>query len=106
MARVTQAELEYEGSIAIDPDLLRVGDIFPYERVEIYNVENGLRFATYAIEGTPGSREFCVNGAAARLVHPGDRIIIATYTDLEKDEIPHHKPRVVLMGEDNIPKNL
>lgn len=105
-AKVTDANLEYEGSITIDAEILRAADILPYERVEVYNISNGQRFATYAIEGTPGKRDFCINGAAAHLTQPGDLVIIASYVDLESVEISSHKPRVILLDTKNNPKNI
>ena len=83
---VTEANLEYEGSITIDRDLLRAADIVPYERVEIYDCTNGARLATYAIEGEAGSGEVCVNGAAAHLVKPHDVVIVCTYAQVDDAE--------------------
>jgi aspartate 1-decarboxylase len=85
-ATVTEANLEYEGSITIDCDLLRAADILPYERVEVYDCTNGARLATYAIEGAPGSGEICVNGAAAHLVKPHDLVILCSYVTLDDSE--------------------
>jgi aspartate 1-decarboxylase len=82
-ATVTEANLEYEGSIAIDAELLRAADILPYESVEVWDCTNGARLRTYALEGEPGSGEICVNGAAAHLVKPGDVVIIASWTELD-----------------------
>jgi len=82
-ATVTEANVEYEGSVTIDPDLLRAADILPYERVEIYDCTNAARLATYAIAGEPGSGEICVNGAAAHLVKPHDVVIICSYAEVE-----------------------
>ena len=82
-ATVTEANVEYEGSVTIDPDLLRAADILPYERVEIYDCTNAARIATYAIEGEPGSGEVCVNGAAAHLVKPHDVVIICSYAQVD-----------------------
>ncbi len=96
---VTGSCLDYEGSIAICPRLLEVSGIIPHERVEVYNVTNGARFATYAIRGNPG--EVLVNGAAARLALPGDTIIVAAYAQLSPEEIATHRPRVVLVGAGN-----
>ncbi len=100
-ATVTEANLDYEGSITIDADLLAEADIRPYEQVSIYDVTSGARLTTYAIEGEPGSGEFCVNGAAAHLVHPGDKIIVCSYAQFDEAEVRRHRPRVLLLGEDN-----
>ena len=103
-ATVTQAELDYEGSITIDRELMKSADIWPNERVEVYNVDNGARFATYALEGAAGSGIICTNGAAAHLAQPGHKVIIATYVTMEESEIPHYRPRVVLVDEKNRPR--
>jgi len=85
-ATVTEANLEYEGSITIDENLLRAADILPYEQVDIYDCTNGNRLHTYAIPGEPGSGEICVNGAAAHLIKPHDVVIIATYVQVDDAE--------------------
>jgi aspartate 1-decarboxylase len=100
-ATVTDADLEYEGSITIDRDLLKASDIWPFERVEVYNIDNGERFATYAIEAPAGSGEICVNGAAAHLVKPGHKVIIASYVSMEEAEIPRYEQRIVLVDDKN-----
>lgn len=102
-ATVTEANLEYEGSITIDSNLLKLADILPYERVEIYNCTNGTRLATYAIEGEPGSGEICVNGAAAHLVKPLDVIIIATFVSVDDAEAKNWTARRVFVGPGNVP---
>ncbi len=102
-ATVTEACLEYEGSVTIDSDLLRAADILPYEKVEIYDCTNGNRLETYAIDGEPGSGEICVNGAAAHLVKPMDLVIIASYVQVEDDEAWGWKAKRVFMGPDNKP---
>lgn len=100
-AVVTQADLEYEGSIAIDRDLLdRVG-IFPHEQVDVLNINNGARFTTYAIEAPRGSKTFGVNGAAARLVQKGDRIIVVSYCQMPAEEASNYAPAVALLNEHN-----
>ena len=99
--RVTQADLNYEGSLTLDTELMEAAQMLPYERVDIYNVDNGNRFSTYLIEGEAGSRVCCANGAAARLVQPGDKLILVAYTELEAEEIEGHEPKVVLVGENN-----
>jgi aspartate 1-decarboxylase len=85
-ATVTEANLEYEGSVTVDEELLRAADILPYEQVDIYDCTNGNRLHTYAISGEPGSGEICVNGAAAHLIKPHDVVIIATYVDVDDAE--------------------
>lgn len=100
-AAVTQAELNYEGSITIDQELLEAAGILPFEKVQIVNINNGARFETYTYAGKPGSRTICVNGAAARLTEVGDRIIIIAYCDMEEDEARRHNPTLVLLEEDN-----
>ncbi len=98
-ATVTGADLNYEGSIAIDKNLIKAANLNLFERVEIYNINNGERFATYVIEGKDG--EISLNGAAARLVHVGDLIIIASYCQLDESEVENHKPIIVLVDEKN-----
>ncbi|MBC7691494.1 MAG: aspartate 1-decarboxylase [Methylotenera sp.] len=98
-ATVTQADLHYEGSIAIDSELCEAAHFYRNERVEIYNVSNGSRFATYVIYGKKG--QICVNGAAARLVSPGDSIIIVSYGEFEEAEALQYEPRVVLLDQEN-----
>ena len=98
-ARVTDADLNYVGSISIDPILLKAADIVPNEQVSVYNLMNGARFETYAIEGTEG--QVCLNGAAARLAQVGDLVIIASYVDVEDEQIPSHQPSVVVVDGDN-----
>lgn len=100
-ASVTQADLEYEGSIAIDSGLLREAGILPYEQVHVYDINNGNRFITYAIEAPKGSKTICVNGAAARLVKPGDKVIIVAFAQMSSDEAGQYKPRVVLVDDRN-----
>lgn len=102
-ATVTEADLNYEGSISIDPALCEAARLLPFERVEIYNCNNGQRFATYVIHGKPG--QICLNGAAARLVHHGDLVIIASYADYEMEEAARHKPDLVFVDENNQIKN-
>jgi aspartate 1-decarboxylase len=98
---VTERDPAYEGSLTLDAELMRQADMVQFERVEVYDVDNANRFATYLIEGEPGSGECCVNGAAAHLVEPGDRLIIASYATLAERDVPAHRPRVVLVGEGN-----
>lgn len=98
-ATVTDADLNYEGSISIDPVLCEQADLLQFERVEIYNCNNGNRFATYVIPGKPG--EICLNGAAARLVHRGDLVIIASFAEYEEAELAEHQPRLIFVDERN-----
>ncbi len=98
-ARVTDADLNYIGSISIDPMLMKAADIVADEQVSVYNLMNGARFETYAIEGNEG--QICLNGAAARLAQVGDRVIIVTYVDVDETEVPSHHPTVVVVDEDN-----
>ncbi len=100
-ARVTDCNIDYEGSITIDSDLLKAADILPYERVEILNIKNGARFSTYAIEGNPGSGDICLNGAAARLACVDDLVIILTYQEVPSDEAGQVKPRMVYVDSQN-----
>ncbi len=100
-ARVTEVNLDYEGSITIDKRLLAEADILEYEQVQVLNVNNGARFATYAIEGREGSGEICVNGAAARMVAKGDTVIILTYTNVLAEEARDYAPRVVSVNAKN-----
>ncbi len=100
-ARVTETNLNYEGSIAIYKKLLRAADILPYEQVHVLNVNNGARFTTYAIEGKEGGGGICLNGAAARLAVPGDIVIILTYDSVEEDKARDYQPRIVHVNECN-----
>jgi len=98
---VTEREVAYEGSLTLDSELMRAADLRPYERIEVYDVDNGSRFATYVIEGPAGSGVCCVNGAAARLVESGDKLILAAYADVDESELDDWRPRLVVMGERN-----
>ena len=100
-ATVTQADLDYAGSITVDPVLLRAADIREYEKVDVLDITNGSRLTTYAISGQAGSGEICINGAAAKLVDPGDLVIIVCYVELEENEIGKHAPLVVHVNERN-----
>jgi len=101
-ARVTHAVLEYEGSCAIDGKLLDLAGIREYEQIQIYNIENGERFTTYAIRGEDGSGLISVNGAAAHKARPGDRVIICAYANYSQEELSHYKPALIYLKEDNI----
>ncbi len=103
-ATVTHADLHYEGSISIDVDLLEAADILPYEKVSVWNVNNGKRFETYAIKGQRGSGVICTNGAAARLVSKGDLIIIASFVQMEDEQARTFKPKMVFVDSNNRPK--
>lgn len=98
---VTHSELDYEGSVAIDGRLLDIADIHEYERVEIYNIANGKRFATYAIRAEEGSGIISINGAAAHKASPGDLVIIAAYGEFEEKELLNHKPKLVYVDAKN-----
>ena len=100
-AVVMEAELNYVGSITVDPELMKAAGIFEYEKVQIVDVESGSRFETYTISGEPGSGMICLNGAAARMVQPGDHIIIMSYCDMTPEEAKEHKPKVVFVDEKN-----
>jgi aspartate 1-decarboxylase len=100
-ATVTHADVDYEGSVTLDADLLRAADILPFEEVHVWNVTRGTRLRTYAMEGPAGSGIVCINGAAAHLAHPGDLVIIATFTQVEEPAAREHRPRVVLVDEKN-----
>ena len=100
-ARVTQAVLNYEGSCAIDGKLLEMTGMREFEQIQIYNMENGARFTTYVIRGEDGSGIISVNGAAARLAHAGDRLIICAYSNYDEKEADAHKPKMVYMNADN-----
>lgn len=100
-AAVTECDLHYEGSCGIDQDLLDAADIREYEKIELYNVNNGQRFSTYAISAPRGSGAISLNGAAARLAHLGDLMIICTYAPMTEAECGEHVPRVVLVDEGN-----
>jgi len=94
-ATVTDSDLHYVGSITIDPDLLEAADILEHEQVHVVDVDNGARFETYTIPGRRGSGDMCVNGAAARLVHTGDTIIVISYGSYDRADLEHYEPRVV-----------
>ena len=100
-ATVTHADVDYEGSVAIDYDLMDAADILPNEVVQIWNVTNGERFDTYAIPAPRGSHMICMNGAAAHKARVGDLVIIATYAHMEEKEAKRYEPRVVLVDENN-----
>ena len=98
---VTGADLNYVGSITLDADLLDAADIREHELVHVLDIDNGNRFETYTIAGAPGSREVTVNGAAARLVHQGDKLIVVSYAEYEEGELDAYEPRVVHVDSEN-----
>lgn len=102
-ATVIQAELDYVGSITVDPDLLEASGIYEYEKVQIVDVNNGNRFETYTIAGEKGSGMICLNGAAARCVSVGDKIIIMSYASMTPEEVKDHHPKVVFVDDNNKP---
>ncbi len=101
-ATVTDADLNYEGSVSIDPRLCDLAHLRLFEKVEIYNCNTGARFATYVIHGKPG--EVCLNGAAARLVHKGDKVIICSFAEFEPNEADNYEPQLVFVDDSNCPK--
>ncbi len=100
-ATVTEADLNYVGSVTIDADLMDLADILPHERVQVVDITNGARLETYAIAGEPGGGDLCLNGAAARLVQPGDTVIVISYAVYSDEEARAHEPTVVLCDADN-----
>jgi len=106
-ATVTQADLHYVGSLTLDQDLMEAADLLPNEKVQVVDIDNGSRLETYVIAGERGSGVVCMNGAAARLVQPGDTVIIISYAEVEDDEARCWEPRAVLVDEDNrVARNL
>lgn len=100
-ATVTEANLNYVGSVTIDKNIMEAADIWPNEKVQIVNNNNGARLETYVIEGERGSGIVCLNGAAARLVQPGDQVIIIAYGMMSEEEAKNYQPKVVIMGDNN-----
>ena len=100
-ATVTDANLEYTGSVTLDADLMRAADLAPYEQVHVLDVDNGARLVTYCLEGRAGSGTVCINGAAARLVAAGDRVIIISYAQLAPEELERFEPKIVLLDARN-----
>lgn len=100
-ATVTQCDLNYEGSITVDSDLLKQANILPYEQVDVLDITNGARFTTYAIEGEAGSGIIGINGAAARLVQQSDLVIICAYASMSEEEAKSYSPTILLMTDDN-----
>ena len=100
-ATVTDANLNYVGSITIDETLLKAANIKEWQKVEILNINNGERFQTYVIKGKTDSGEICLNGAAARKAQKGDKVIIVTYAQIEEKDVENHKPKIVIVDEKN-----
>ncbi|WP_350342721.1 aspartate 1-decarboxylase [Proteinivorax tanatarense] len=100
-ATVTEADLNYVGSVTIDSELLKASNILPHEKVQVVNNNNGARLETYVIKGEPGSKTICLNGAAARLVQPGDNVIIISYCQVDEKEAKEHEPTIVFVDDDN-----
>ena len=100
-ASVTEANLQYTGSLTLDPLLMKAADLVPYEQVQVVNVNNGARFETYCIEGIPGSGTVCLNGAAARLAVVGDKVIVISYTHLTEAELDAFSPKLVFVDGQN-----
>ncbi|HEX2076946.1 MAG TPA: aspartate 1-decarboxylase [Longimicrobium sp.] len=100
-ATVTGADLNYIGSITIDPVLMEAADLLEFEQVSVVNVNNGARFETYVIPGERGRGEICLNGAAARLVHPGDKVIVISYAQYDEAEMEGYRPRFIFVDEHN-----
>lgn len=100
-ATVTKADLNYEGSITIDKDLLDKAGILVGEKVDVLNINNGQRFSTYTIEAPAGSKQIQINGAAARLAQEGDKVIIIAYASMSQEEAKNYQPKVVILGENN-----
>ncbi len=105
-ATVTEADLEYEGSVTIDRDLMDAADFYHYEQVHIFNITNGNRLVTYVIEGERGSGEICVNGAAAHLATKGDILIIASFSSYDEEECKSHAPKLVYVDDANKIKDI
>jgi aspartate 1-decarboxylase len=100
-ATVTGADLNYVGSITVDPVLMEAADLLEYELVHVVNVNNGARLETYVIPGVPGAGEICLNGAAARLVHPGDKVIVISYAQYDEKEMEKYRPIFIFVDEQN-----
>jgi aspartate 1-decarboxylase len=101
-ATVTDADLHYVGSITVDADLMAAADLCEYEQVAVVDIDNGNRLETYVIAGAPGSGDICLNGAAARLVSPGDKVIIISYADYDEAELAEYAPRIVHVDTANV----
>ena len=104
--KVTETNLEYEGSLTLDEDLMKTADVKPFEQVHVYNISNGDRFSTYLIKGAKNSGVVGVNGAAVHKAKKGDKLIVASFVLLEEEEIDFHMPKVLIVGEDNKVKKI
>jgi len=100
-ATVTGADVDYEGSVTIPPELLEAAGIHPYESIHIWNTTRGTRLETYAIAGLQGSSDICANGAAAHLIRPGDHVILAAYAFVPEQDVPTHRPKLIFVNESN-----
>ena len=100
-ATVTEANVQYAGSLTLDAQLMKAADLVPYEQVHVVDVDNGARIVTYCIEGAPGSGTVCINGAAARLISPGDKVIVISYAQVTPEELDGLTPKVVVLDEHN-----
>jgi len=103
---VTETDIEYEGSLTLDEDLLRAADLKPFEQVHVYNISNGERFSTYLIKGPKGSGAVGVNGAAVHKAKKGNKLIVASYVSLDEEEIDFFMPKILIVGEDNKVKKI
>ncbi|PKQ28597.1 MAG: aspartate 1-decarboxylase [Candidatus Anoxymicrobium japonicum] len=103
-AVITDADIQYEGSVTIDRRLMDLADLAQYEKVNVWDIDNGARLTTYVIEGTRDSGEICMNGAAARLVHKGDRVIISSFVSVPESRVADHHPKIVFVDDDNRPE--
>ena len=100
-ATVTAADLDYEGSLTVPPELLAAAEIHPYESLHVWNVTRGSRLETYAIGGRAGSNDICANGAAAHLIHPGDQVILAAYAFVAEQDVARHRPKLIFVDAAN-----
>src|SRR6056297_3681457 len=105
-ATVTGADLDYEGSVTIDRDLLEAADILVHEQVDIYDITNGQRLTTYAIPGERGSGQICINGAAAHRIDTGDLVIIVSYANYDPAELADHQAKIILVDQENSPQRV
>ena len=103
-AKITDTNLNYEGSIAIDKDLIEAANLLVFEKVQVLDLNNGERFETYVIEGERGTRQISINGAAARLVHPGDQVIILAFIHLPEPESHSWQPKIISLDDNNNPQ--
>mgnify|MGYP000283041623 CR=1 FL=1 len=100
-ARVTEADVDYEGSLTLDQDLMDAAGMLPFEQIHVWDVDNGSRLTTYLLPGPRGTGTVCINGAAARHVHVGDRVILSTFATMDEQQAREHQPTVILVDEDN-----